>query len=446
MTQPLPRRQLIYYGLTDMPLMMALFPVLVFIPKYYGSDMGIDLKLVANLFLLARVLDVLTDPIIGYLSDRTQGPFGRRKPWIAGAAPLLMISFYRLFLPPEGAGAVYLFSWLVLMYLGLTMILIPYYAWAAELSPDYHERSRITGWRSFMGTIGQLLAQLLPAIAAVLFAFSGTEQVLKVVAVTMLILMPVCVTFTLWKVPEPSNHTQSVVPFWQGLKLMGENGPFLRLVIAFMISQTALAMSTPLYIFFIAFVLGAEDQAIYMLTLFYLSNLSAVPFWVWISSRIGKHRAYVYSFATIALAHPFYLLLGEGDFWWMSPITIATGFAAGAFQAVPNSMKADVIDLDTIKSGENRAALFFATWSLTMKSAASLGSWIALFGLSLWSFDPSPSAVNSPDQLFGLRFLFALFPSFFYLLAGAVAWSYPITEARHAEMRQELLTTRAATS
>ena len=109
-------------------------------------------------------------------------------------------------------------------------------------------------------------------------------------------------------------------------------------------------------------------------------------------------------------------------------------------------MKADVIDLDTIKSGENRAALFFATWSLTMKSAASLGSWIALFGLSLWSFDPSPTAVNSPDQLFGLRFLFALFPSFFYLLAGAVAWSYPITEARHAEMRQELLTTGAATS
>lgn len=436
--QPLSRRQVIYYSLTEMPLSLALFPVLVFIPKFYGSDMGIDLATVAFIFLISRLLDVVTDPLIGYLSDHTKSRWGRRKPWIAAAAPILMISFYKLFVPPDGAGTLYLFGWMTLMWLGLTMVLIPYYAWAAELSSDYNERSRITGWRAAMGVVGSLLAQLLPVIAALAFGYEGTREVLIVVGATMLVLMPVCVILSLSQVPEPESDHSATVPFIQGLKLMAGNGPFKRLIAVFMIGQTALSMTTPLYLFFIAFVLKAEANAIYMLLVFYTTNLAAVPFWVWLSTIIGKHRAYVCSFMVIACAHPFYLLLGEGDFWWMLPITVATGFSAGAFYALPNSMKADVIDLDTMQSGENRAALFFSTWSLTMKGAASLGGWLALFGLSLWGFDASPTGSNTPEQLFGLRFLFALFPSLFFITAAALVWHYPITAERHAQMRAEL--------
>ena len=149
------------------------------------------------------------------------------------------------------------------------------------------------------------------------------------------------------------------------------------------------------------------------------------------------------SFALIAVAHPFYLLLGEVDFWWMTPITVATGFAAGGFAALPNSMKADVIDLDTLESGENRAAAFFSIWSLLQKLPASFGPWIALMGLAAFGFNAAPDAVNGPEELFGLSFLFALFPSLFYLVSGAIVWNYPITETRHKQMRQELEAARA---
>ena len=148
-----------------------------------------------------------------------------------------------------------------------------------------------------------------------------------------------------------------------------------------------------------------------MLTFFYLANLSAVPFWVWLSSKIGKHRAYVSCFLLIGLAHPFYIFLGEGDFWLMLPITIITGFAAGGFAALPNSMKADVIDLDTLSTGENRAALFFSTYSFTAKLSGSLGGSIGLFGLGFIGFNSVTPEMNSPEQLFGLKFLFAMFPS-----------------------------------
>jgi GPH family glycoside/pentoside/hexuronide:cation symporter len=434
----LSRSTLFYYSLTDLPVNMALFPVLVFVPKFYTSELGVPLAFAANIILLVRILDVIIDPVMGYISDRTNTRWGRRRVWIAASTPLLMLGIYMLFLPPVGAGAGHMALWMLVLAVGTTMMIIPYYAWAAELSPDYNERSRITGWRSMMGVVGSLVAQLIPVFALLVFGFGGSKAVLTLVGVAMVIVMPVCALLTIVKVPESRNYVSTVMPMFKGFKLMLENGPFKRLVLAFMIGSIALSITTPLYLFFITFVLHAEDKAIFMLTFFYLANFAAVPFWVWLSSRIGKHRAYVFSFALIACAHPFYLLLGDGDFWWMLPITLATGFSAGGFAALPNSMKADVIDLDTLTSGENRAAMFFSAWSFTQKMSGSVGGWIALTGLAWVGFNAAPGVSNGPDELLGLRLLFALIPSTFFLIAGAVIWKYPITRERHAQLRAQL--------
>ena len=435
----LKRSTLFCYSLTEMPLMMSIFPALVFIPKFYTSEVGVPLALAANIILAVRIFDLVNDPLMGYVSDRTETRWGRRRPWLALAAPFMMLGVYNLFMPPQGAGALHMLAWMMVVSAGTTMILIPYYAWAAELSPDYNERSRITGARSMMGVAGNLLAQLAPALALLLFGIGGSAVVLEVVGFTMLALMPVCILLTVTQVPETRLRERSQIPVWRGLKLMFANGPFKRLVLSFMLGQTGLAIAAPLYLFFITFVLGAEEQAIFMLTFFYLANFAAIPLWVRASARIGKHRAYVASFALIAAAHPFYMLLGAGDFWWMLPVTLATGFAAGGFSAMlPNSMKADVIDLDTLQSGENRAAQFFSVWSFTFKFAAAFGAWLALACLALVGFDAAPNAVNGETPLLGLRLLFAVLPSAFFLLAGAMVWNYPITEARHAELRAQL--------
>ena len=158
-----------------------------------------------------------------------------------------------------------------------------------------------------------------------------------------------------------------------------------------------------------------------------------------LSKVIGKHRAYLLSFMILSCAHPFYLLLGQGDFWWMLPMTLATGFAAGGFsQTLPNSMKADVIDLDELQSGENRAALFFSAWSFAQKAAASFGILIATVGLDLVGFQAQAGAMNTEEHLLGLRFLFSTFPSVFFIIGAMIVWNYPITEEKHAEIRAEL--------
>jgi Na+/melibiose symporter-like transporter len=437
--QKLSKTALFYYACAELPISMALFPVLVFIPRFYSKELAIPVTVMGTVMLVQRLVDLVADPVMGLVSDRTRSRFGRRKPWVALSTPLMLLGIYQLFFPPEGAGAGHLFGWGLVLGLSVTVMHIPYYAWGAELSPDYNERSRVAGARAMAGILGSLSAQLAPIGALFLFGVGGERSVLAVVGTTALVLIPICVSLTVLKTPDPPNASPSYVPLVPGLKLMWRNKPFLRLVIAFMIGSIGLNITTPLYAFFVADVLGATAQTPIMLTFFFVSSLASVPLWVPLAARIGKHRAYITAFLLIALAHPFYFLLGPGDFWWMLPITLATGFAGGGFSALlPNAMKADVIDLDTLESGENRAAFFFSAWSFATKATASLGGVFALFGLGLIGYEPTLGSGNSTSAMTGLRFLFSTFPSLFFIAGALIVWNYPITEQLHREIRAKL--------
>ena len=433
----LPKRTLFYYGLSDMPIQVATIAVSAYIPNYFGADLGVSLAAVGTVWLIARLFDAFTDPLIGYLSDRTNTRWGRRRVWMVAAVPFMMVAIYKLFFPVPPVDANYLLIWMCVLWLGWTMLLIPYYAWAAELSPDYNERSVITGWRTWLGMFANVLSKLVPVAALVLFAYGGTREVLVLIGSMMLVLLPVTVGVTVWKVPETRNFTPSRMPIVKGLRLMWANGPFKILVTAFFINYTGTALSTAAVLFFIRGVLGEEEAGIVMLLTYYGTNLCSIPFWVWISAKIGKHRAWIAGLLMFWVS-PLYMLLGPGDFYWMLPITAITGFAGGSGWVLPNSMKADVIDLDTLKSGENRAAWFFAVWSLAIKIALSVGPWLALTALALVGFDPTPGAVNTPEQLWGLRILFCFSTPLFFTLAAVVATRYPITEERHRRLRSAL--------
>jgi Na+/melibiose symporter-like transporter len=441
--KPLSRKTLFFYGLADMPIQMAAIPVAAFIPNYYGADLGVSLTAMASVLLISQVFNAVSDPIVGWLSDRTNTRWGRRRVWMAASIPIMWIAVYKLFFPKPPVDEWYLLTWMIVLWAGWTMLFIPYYAWAAELSPEYNERTRITGWRTSIGLGANVVSKLVPVAAVLLYGYGGSKETLVLVGIMTLVMLPISVGLSIFMVPETHDYVPARMPLLPGLRIMWRNKPFLRLVSAFFINQLGTSISTALIVFYIRGVLQDEHNSILQLMTFFGFNLIGVPFWVKYSAQLGKHRAWCAALMIFGLLMLLYLLLGPGDFYWMLPITAVTGFLGGSFAVIPNSMKADVIDIDRLATGEDRAAWFFAVWSFVVKVALAVGPSLGLFLLGMVGFDPKPGAANTEDAVNGLKYLFVFGPALGFFLCGVIAWNYPLTEEKHREVRAELEAARA---
>ncbi|MGH2669702.1 MAG: MFS transporter, partial [bacterium] len=132
---------MVIYGLPYMAYAIAALPLALFIPSYYADDMALPLGAVGIAIAGSRILDAVTDPLIGVASDSWSTRWGRRKPWIAAGAPLFMLSLWMIFTPAPGVTFEYLLGWTCLFFISFTLVDLPYKAWGAELSTDYSERS-----------------------------------------------------------------------------------------------------------------------------------------------------------------------------------------------------------------------------------------------------------------------------------------------------------------
>lgn len=127
------RLRLISYSLPSLVTSVVALPMALFIPAFYADDLGVSLAAVGTAIALSRLLDVVTDPLIGSLSDRLRLPVGRRKPWMVLGVPLFAVSLWKIFVPGDAATPTYLLLWSALLYLGFTMIDLPHKAWGSTL-------------------------------------------------------------------------------------------------------------------------------------------------------------------------------------------------------------------------------------------------------------------------------------------------------------------------
>ena len=156
----LPTATLILFGLVNLPLSMLFSPTAAILPNFYLEYTGVTVAGLATATLVARLFDAVTDPVIGLMSDRN----GRRKPWMLAGAAAVVSGAWFLYSPPAAAGAAHLLGWYLVVTLGWTLIEIPHTAMAAELSVDYHERSRIVFWRQLLGFAGGILFMAAPLL------------------------------------------------------------------------------------------------------------------------------------------------------------------------------------------------------------------------------------------------------------------------------------------
>ena len=191
-------------------------PIAVYLPRFYSEGMGLSLVTVGLVFTLARVWDVITDPIMGMVVDRYDTRWGRRKHWIALSIPILLLAVYMVFMPNrEQVTGGYLLFWLIVLYVGYTMLAIAHQSWGAELSHTYDERSRLFGWREIFVIAGMTIVLALPA-GLELTGFNDQASKVASMGWFCLILFPVLVLPTLIMVPDSHTSTQSHVPRGRG--------------------------------------------------------------------------------------------------------------------------------------------------------------------------------------------------------------------------------------
>jgi len=417
---PLSNLQLLTYGLPGLPLAILLLPLFITVPTYYADDLGLGFTTVGIVLMLARMWDVVTDPLIGILSDRTHHRLGRRRPWLLAGVPLMVLGAWALFRPAADVGWAYLAAATITLYLGGTMVMLPYTAWAAELSPDHHERSRIAGAREAALVIGTICAMAVPALFGI-----DRAIIMDGTAIAILILTPVTVAVALITLPDPATPRTATQPAFRSYERVWINRPFRQLISAYFVNGVAYGLPATLFLLYAEHVLGRPEWAWVLLIIYFASAIVALPVWLAVSRRLGKRRTWIVAMSLAAAGFWPAALLGEGDLIWFILICIWTGTPLGAELVMPPSMQADVIDLDAANNGVTRTGTLFGLWGVATKIPLALGVGIAFPILGLVGFS-GDAATNGPISLAVLAGLYGLVPVLFKLVAIRLIWGYPL--------------------
>lgn len=420
---------LLLYALPALPLATLQFPLFILLPTFYADGLGLPLSAVGAAFLAIRIADAVSDPVVGVLADRWRPRFGRRRLWLAASAPATAIACYFLFVPPPDAGIGYLLAWGVLVSLTSTAALVPFNAWGAELSIDYHGRSRIAAAREGLIVAGTLAAAGIPAVLA-----KGDQGLaLSWIATSVLVLLPVTAFVAIAFVPEPHDSSTRSLSLRDGLGFIRRNRPFIRLVAAFAINGLANGLPATLFLFFVARVIDAPQMQGPFLFLYFLCGIAGIPVWLRLSRAVGKHRAWSIAMIAACVVFAAVPLLGPGDVLAFAAVCVLTGLAVGADLVLPAAIQADVVDIDTAASGSQRTGLYFALWGLATKLALAAAVGIAFPLLAVTGF--RTGAGEGDDGLFALAVLYAWVPIVLKLAAVALMWRFPMDEAEQARVR-----------
>jgi Na+/melibiose symporter-like transporter len=410
-------------------------PLTVYLPNFYASKaFAIPLALVGVIFAAIRLVDVFIDPAIGYLSDQLRTRFGRRRPMILLGTPFMALGIWMVYAPHAGVGPVYLTGWLLLMYFGYSLILVPHLSWGSELSAEYHERSRIYGWVQILTVAGMMTVLLVPAVMSIK-GFSVPSQV-EAMGVLSIVSLIAGVAACLAVVPETATVRASRAPLFATLRFVLGHPAMWRLMLVDFLESLNQGSRGAVFLYFAAYALLMPRYGTIFLVGYFLSGVIFAPAWIALSRRIGKHKALNVAYVYGILVGPTLFFIPPGNFLAAFVIITISGAGYAAPALFIRAMMADVADADTFQNKAERAGLMYSFLSLTSKVGLAMAVLIALKVLSVMGFDPKHA--NPPDVIANIRILYILAPVGFAISTLGLMLGYPLTEEKQRELRSAI--------
>jgi GPH family glycoside/pentoside/hexuronide:cation symporter len=439
---PLPKK--IAYAAPAFFLAVVGIPIYVYIPKFYTDAVGVNIAVLGYILFSVRIFDALTDPALGYLSDRTRTRMGRRRPYIGVGSVFVALTMFLLFNPPRVSASletVWFAGCIYALFLCWTAVVVPYESLGPEITFDYNERTNLFGMRDGFLIAGTLAAASSPAVVQWMFGLAdGADgERLKFFWIAV-IYAPLLIGSCWWcvlgikELPQASvRRTSSIL---SGLRATGRNRPFRILLIAYTVSAIGNNLPATLILYYVEYVLQSKLADAFLL-LYFVTGILFLPGWIMIARRTGKKAAWLASMAVNTGAFIGVFFLGPGDEAIYGTLVFLSGIGFGATLAIPSAIQADVIDYDELLTGERREGQYIGLWSIAKKLAAAVGIGVGLSVLGLAGY--TPNAEQSESVVLALRVLYALVPSVCNLIAILIALAYPISGNLHREIRQAIV-------
>ncbi len=435
----LSRSELIFYGLPFAGYLAMSLPVSMWLLKFSTDTLLIAPATMGLLFAIGRIWDAISDPMAGYLSDRTQSPLGRRRIWLYGSAIPLGLTYVMLWSPPIGLDQVEVVIWVGLAMLlwetASTAFYIPYAALGLELTTDYHERTRLFGWRQMLMTLG------FGASLVVLYLIRTADDPRELAfltssgtAVVAALLIFICAGRT----REPAHHqgrgSQKLSAAFRDVS----RNPHARILFLVLgIDSFGIGIIAALGAFIIDDLVGRVDLMEIMMAVWMIPQFVLVPIWMRISNRVGKKRLWIGGMLTTICGFLGMLALDGGDWMLVLFCVLMVGIGTSVSQVMSPSIQADIVDWDEHQSGERKEGAYVAVWNFLRKAGAAGAAGLGGLALSLAGYD---ALAEEQSELVkdAIRLTCGLIPAIAFVIALLIFRKFSLNEAEHALLKRDI--------
>jgi len=436
-------KTMILYGLPPVGAGYMFCIVSLYVMKFSTDVLLIAPAVMGLIFGISRFWDAISDPLVGYLSDKTNSRWGRRRPWLFWSVIPVFVSFWMVTAPPESLTGMPLILWMgagvILFYSAQTMFIVPHMSLGAELSDDYHERNKIFGARHAGWILGYIsaLATMYWLIKA---EQAGPEQVRALAGAQSIyagifsaILLLACV----YGIRERSEFAgRGAEKPWTAAKDIWQNSHARLLLIVIFIENLGGAVITILTLYNAQYVLKAPTMAPFFILAYMVWSLILVPIWMPLARRVGKKRLWIYSMVVTGFAFGGMFFLNEGDDLILIVLASIAGAAGGCGGTINPSIKSDVIDYDEYQTGERKEGAYFAAWYFVTKSAYGVMLTVTGFALGIVGF--MPNVEQTEGVILMMKFLYGGIPFIFYLAGAFLLMRFAFNEKEHGEIVAQL--------
>ena len=440
MSTKLALKEKIGYGLGDTASHFVWDMVGFWILIFYTDTFGISAAAAGTIMLVARVWDMISDPLMGIIADRTNTRWGKFRPYILWMAlPYSVLAVLTFTTPDLGQTGKIIYAGVTYMMLMtvFTAINLPYSSLGAVMTSDSYERAGLNSYRFIFAFIGQFIVTGTALTLAKYFgngdSAKGYQYTLILFAIVSFILFMITFKSTKERVEPPKAQKQNLK---EDLKNLFSNKPWVILFFVGIISFVMFAMQNLSIAYYFKYYIGSEESVQLFNIIGTVALIIGIPLSKPLAKKFGKKNVFI---ASSLISGLFFILLyipDAGDTTLIYTFNILAKFTYAPAVPLLWTMLADTADFSEWKNGRRATGLVFSAATFAQKAGWGIGGALAGWILALYNFIPNME--QTLHSLIGIKLMVSVFPGVLYMSCAILLYFYTIDHKTCLIMQKDL--------